>query len=605
MLEIKNLLMSNVARKMVSSLQPWATPTPQFKSDTLAFLFVRTFNHAEEQLFWQECHSKTLGCLKLALLLSSFEFLVFIIHDSLNETLTSEGIFSRLTIALILSALFLRLHFHPKPCSQIAKTAQLGAGFSILNLAGTILTTRHQAFSPEIWASLLPVYFFIYGQLFITLTESMIFGCLSILVLPASAYLLGLELTVMAPAFIIMLIVNLFGFFTRYQMENYSRMAFLARNKAEAAVAEKNLFFQQIGHNLRQPLQALSCWASVLESSCSEGTDSEIQIIANKLGYVTDELNKSFDQILHIANLENGIQQPHLKAVDINVLLSNLEDRFAPQAAKRDLNLKIVLRTKPPFSVYSDPCILTQIISNLIDNALKYTNQGWIIVKAVKIGGNRLKLHVCDSGIGIIDQQKQEIFKNFYRGCRRSDDRRVHGLGIGLAFVKTALENLPDHSLDYSSKAGMGSDFKLLLPISDQPIQIRISEKLDPRIVGSFVFIVDDDMDVVEALSQQLSCLGCLVQSAASKAETQKMLAENLRQPDLLITDFYLENQETAHDIIGVFQAEYGQMPTLILSARAIHDHDKEIFPQDTWLLRKPASTDQLLEILQKQIKGV
>lgn len=76
--------MSNVARKMVSSLQPWATPTPQFKSDTLAFLFVRTFNHAEEQLFWQECHSKTLGCLKLALLLSSFEFLVFIIHDSLK-----------------------------------------------------------------------------------------------------------------------------------------------------------------------------------------------------------------------------------------------------------------------------------------------------------------------------------------------------------------------------------------------------------------------------------------------------------------------------------------------------------------------------------------
>jgi len=83
--------------------------------------------------------------------------------------------------------------------------------------------------------------------------------------------------------------------------------------------------------------------------------------------------------------------------------LSRLEDQFAPLAAKRGLKLKVRLCSRPPYTIYSDVSILSQIIGNLIDNAIKYTEGGWIVIGAVRISGDRLKLHVRDNGIGIAD----------------------------------------------------------------------------------------------------------------------------------------------------------------------------------------------------------
>lgn len=264
-----------------------------------------------------------------------------------------------------------------------------------------------------------------------------------------------------------LLIANIFSFRARFQLETHARRLFRDCRKAESIAADKTRLLMQLSHNLCQPLQALSCYSSVLDAAFANKQGDPLQQVIAKLGSAIDEFNDTFNHILDIANLETGNQTPQLSAVDINTLLAKLENQFAPQAARRGLKLNVRLRSRPPYAVYSDACILSQIIGNLIDNAIKYTASGWVVITAVKISDDRLKLHVCDSGIGIADELHGEIFEEFFR-CHRGE---THGSGIGLSYALKATERLPKHSLQVYSRLHYGSDFQLCLPVSGTALQ--------------------------------------------------------------------------------------------------------------------------------------
>lgn len=557
------------------------------------------FDADSERLFWQERQTETLSTLKTALLLGATCFLGFLAFDVFNGGLSNSEIIGRLLIVLSLGILFASLHRHPQPESQINTVAKLSAALSVADLSCILLLEGNPAFYAEIWIGVLPIYFFTYGQMFMTLAETLKFGLLAMIALPLCGHLIGVETVALIPSIMILLIVNAFGFCTRYQLETHVRNLFGERRRAECAAENKTLFLRQLSHNLRQPLQALSCYSSTLDAAFADESGGQSPHIADKMASSIDELNNAFNRILDIANLETGKQIPLLKPVNINLLLTALENQFSQQAAKRGLKLKVRLRSRPPYTVYSDACILSQIIGNLIDNAIKYTASGWIVIGAVKISGKRLKLHVYDTGIGIADELRYEIFKEFFRCRRPLADLQVHGLGIGLAYVLKATERLPNHSLHVYSRLDQGSDFQLHLPVSSVPQRISIPLQ-HPSLTGSFVFVVDQDNELLNAMDDQLTAWGCLIQTAASKAETHAALAENFRPPDLLITDFYLNDKETAHDIIAAIQADCGPVPTLILSAHTIKDEDKAKLPGNTLLLRKPVSGAVLMEMMAK-----
>ncbi len=563
------------------------------------------FDADSEGLFWEERQCEALTTLKTALLLGAGAFLAFLLLDLWAVGLPLLETISRVAIIGILCALWLHLQQHPRPHRQITRVAKLSTGLSIIGLASILLLEAKPAFYTDTWVGLLPIFFFTYGQMFMTTTATLGFGVLATIALPLCGYLIGVDPIALLPSILILLIVNAFGFCTRCQLESHSRNLFQERRKAECEAENKTLFLRQISHNLRQPLQALSCYSAVLDAQFCQKADDPLQPIVHKLGSAIDELNNAFNHVLDIANLESGKQIPLLVAVDINVLLARLEDQFAPLAAKHHLKLIMRLRSRPPFSVYSDPSMLSQIIGNLLDNAIKYTKHGWIMVEAVKIGGNRLKLHIRDTGIGIAETQKQQIFQDKQRVHRRCDDPQVQGLGIGLAYILTALDHLPNHSLTVYSKPQQGSDFQLSLPAAIQaPYYPEAPYSIDMGVAGRFVFIVDDDLEVLDALTEQLCSWGCLVQKACSKAETLAALADTLRPPDLLITDYYLANQESAHDIMACIEADCGKVPTIILSAHAIAAAEKAKWSDNILLLRKPANAAVLLETMAKALKS-
>lgn len=562
----------------------------------------RHFHADDERLFWQEQQAETTEALKTALPLAASCLLALIALDAINSGWPIAKIAGQLSILLTALFLLASRYWLPRfqePADVVAKRCAM---LFALDLNGILLTNGSPVFYPHAWIGLLPIYFFCYGQIFMSALETLAFGLLAMSALAFNAYLAGVNATTLMPSIAILLIVNALGFCSRCQSEAHARRLFRERQSAESKSEDKTLLLRQLSHNLRQPLQALSCYSMILDTAAIGQSVESLQQTVGKLNAAIDSLNNTFNHLLDIANLETGKQTPQLAAVNINTLLDALESQFAPLAAKRGLKLKIRRRIQSPYAVYSDPCILNQIIANLIDNAIKYTESGWIVVCAVKIGGNRLKLHVRDSGIGIAEELHSEIFKEFFRGHRRETDLPSQGLGIGLAYASKAAKHLPHHSLQVFSRPQRGSDFQLYLPLAEA-ISGKTCIATRLNLCGSFIFIVDTDRRLLNAMCEQLDAWGCLVQTATSATEMLAAFAENLRNPDLVITDFYLNNGETAHDIVAAAEAYCGPMPTLILSAHAISNTDKAKLPEDVQLLRKPTSPDVLMKVMAKIMK--
>lgn len=559
------------------------------------------FDIDNERRFWREQQAETLEALKTELPLGAGCLFAFTVMDAINGGWLTGKSVSHLSILLTTLLLFANQYWLPsikEPADVVAKRC---AALLVLNLNGILLTNGNPAFYAHVWIGLLPIYFFIYGQIFMSAFETLTFGLSAMATLSLSASLIGLDTSALMPSITMLLLVNAFGFCSRCQSEIHARRLFQERRIAENKSEDKTLLLRQLSHNLRQPLQALSCYATILDSAAIEQPLEPLQHMLGKLNTTIDNLNNTFNHMLAIANLETGKQIPQPAAVEINNLLFALENQFAPQAAKRGLKLKVHRRTQPPYTVYSDACILSQIVSNLIDNAIKYTDQGWIVIRAVKIGGSRLKLHVCDSGIGIAEELHGEIFKEFFRSHRRETDSASQGLGIGLAYASKAVKHLPGHSLQISSRPQRGSDFQLCLPQADAAG--KTSNTMQLNLCGSFVFIVDTDRQLLAAMTERLSAWGCLVQTATSVSEMLEAFVENLINPDLIITDFYLNGGETAHDIIDAVQTGCGSVPTLIHSIHAIPNINKAKLPGNAQLLRKPANPEVLMSVMAEMLR--
>lgn len=564
-------------------------------------LAITRFDDNNEHLFWEECRTEAVHTLKSALVVGITAFTVFNTFDLMNTMPDAERCLRLLAVSILL-AMFYKLSRATRPQDWVNSVAKVSAAVCATSVLSILLAENNINYYGSTWAGLLPIYFFSYGQLFLSLIEALAFGIIAMVAAISCGLWLGVELNELLLSAFLLLIINLFGYCTRIQLENHSRRAFWARRTAELAAEDKIRFLRQFTHNLRQPLQALSCYSSVLDVAYSTKPLDNLKPVVDKLGAAIDDLNNAFNCVLDITNLETGKKRPVLAPLSINQLLFSLENQFSPLAEKRGLKLKFHLRTQPPYTVFSNISLLSQVLSNLLDNAIKYTSEGWIVVGAVKISKNSLKIHIYDSGSGIACGMHDDIFKEFFRGHRRQADS--HGLGIGLAYVNAAVNSMPDHRIKLTSRLGKGSDFQLYLPMF--PSKAGLVQSLIPTrsIKDKLVFIVDDDLDVLSALSKQLEAWDCKVLAASSLAQTEELLKDCILPPDLLITDFYLQANETAHDIMAVMHKEFDRVPCLILSACAIPPQEKAKWPPKTFLLRKPANAGTLMETVVRAMSG-
>lgn len=233
----------------------------------------------------------------------------------------------------------------------------------------------------------------------------------------------------------------------------------------------KSEFISIASHQLRTPLTAIKGFVSLI----LEGTYGEINPKAttalNKVFASTESLVQLVEDLLNVSRIESGRMEFKLEKAEIEPVLQELYENFILIAKEKDLYLDFKLPKKALPKVMIDASKLREVISNLIDNALKYTEKGGVTVKAEAVMGDdsktakAVRVSISDTGIGIPESEMPYLFKKFSRG---KDVNRLHvgGTGLGLYVGKSIMEGHHGRIWIESKGAGRGSKFILELPIN-------------------------------------------------------------------------------------------------------------------------------------------
>jgi signal transduction histidine kinase len=228
-------------------------------------------------------------------------------------------------------------------------------------------------------------------------------------------------------------------------------------DQLQLANLAKSRFLAVASHDLRQPLHALGLFVAQLRSNADSTERS--RIIAQINAAVT-AMNELFNALLDISKLDADVLKPNVTRFPIQHVFTRLKTTFADAAHEKALKLRVVPSNA---WVYSDLILLERIMLNLASNGVRYTVRGGVVVGARR-RGNVLRLEVWDSGPGIPEDQRKNIFGEFYQ-IASAQGSHAAGLGLGLAIVER-LCGLLDHRLEMTSVVGRGSRFAILVPLT-------------------------------------------------------------------------------------------------------------------------------------------
>ena len=330
-----------------------------------------------------------------------------------------------------------------------------------------------------------------------------------------------------------------------------------ARVEAEAANAAKTKFLAAASHDLRQPMQALSMYASVLEERVA---DADALRVVHGVQLSVRTLEHLFDGVLDISKIESGVIKPTVVGFALMPLIERVVEAEIPIAALKKLELRVV-RTSA--CVRSDPALLERMLKNLVTNAIRYTARGKIVIGCRRVGDARLRLDVVDSGIGIPLQEQERIFDDYYQ----LEGASAQGLGLGLPIVKS-LGGLLGHAVTVRSAVGRGSVFSIELErTEDSPAPACADSSPLPPLQGIKVVLVDDDVEIRDSMRLLLESWGCRYVGAATLAEAEQQLRTQRMTPDALIVDYRLGDTMTGLQVIERLRARFGEaLPALVIT---------------------------------------
>jgi PAS domain S-box-containing protein len=367
-----------------------------------------------------------------------------------------------------------------------------------------------------------------------------------------------------------------------------------ARAEADRANQAKSRFLATASHDLRQPLQALALLNGTLRRAVKEpGALDAIEQQAQAINAMSRLLNA----LLDISRLEAGSVALEITDFDLCTLFEQLRDDFQVLAADKGLHLTLDCSH---VRAHSDRTLVTQVIRNLVANAIKYTDQGTVCLRC-RPGVDVVYIDVADTGIGIDKEDLGCIFDEFYQVGAGSHTSR-QGYGLGLSIVQR-IAHLLGLRIDVQSEPGVGSTFTIELPagtgaavdVRDGEGKLRQPQPHAPS--GRSILLVEDDPAVRKATRIFLKSEGYRVMAAESLEEALR-LTEQDPDIDLVITDYHLAG-ERGTAVIAALRARIGEHLASILMTGDTSSAIKEL-PQDNQLriISKPVDAEELLDLI-------
>ena len=367
----------------------------------------------------------------------------------------------------------------------------------------------------------------------------------------------------------------------------------------ELANLAKSRFLAAASHDLRQPLHALNLFLGQFRN---ERSRSARNLLLARMDTAVSSMNELFNALLDISKLDAGVLAPSVLDFPLDHLFERIEATFGAAACDKGLRLRVV---STHAWVRSDFILLERILLNLVSNALRYTQQGGIVI-GCRCRDGRMRIDVCDSGIGVPEDKQRSIFAEFYRFGRGSQDRGS-GLGLGLAIVDR-LAGLLNHPIEVTSQLGKGSRFSVSVPsapvgamperASDAPRSLGVSEP------GKLVIVIDDDELTRDSTRGLLQQWGCLVVTADCENDAIAKLAELGKRPDLIISDYRLAHERTGFELIDRLRGACGaRIPAFLISGDTDPDRLREARDGGYYLLHKPVMPITLRSVVSQLLR--
>ena len=368
------------------------------------------------------------------------------------------------------------------------------------------------------------------------------------------------------------------------------QMAENALREAEAANRAKSVFLASASHDLRQPLHALGLFLTALGQTPLDARQRQMWGHVEASSAATSEM---LNTLLDFSKVDAGVIAPRLQPFPLQSLLHKLERHFAPLANAKGLVFRM---RDTALVVNADPALVEQVLRNLLVNALRYTEQGGVLLGCRRRGQSAV-VEVWDTGIGIAPDQHEVVFQEFHQLGNPERDR-TKGLGLGLAIV-AGLARAMGTVVSLASVQGRGSVFRLALNLSLQaPVpQAPEAPVALGSLAGARVLLIDDDENVRVAMAQLLVSWGCVCEAVGSEGEAVALLARFV--PDVVLADFRLRDHRTGAQAIEAVRARVGcVVPAIIITGETAAERLRTLVGSGMGLLHKPVSSVQLQRAL-------
>ena len=384
---------------------------------------------------------------------------------------------------------------------------------------------------------------------------------------------------------------TIFDITDRYLME---RDLAEAKEQAEEASRFKSQFLANMSHEIRTPMNAIVGLGHLLNRTALTRTQQDY---LGKMLVSAQTLLTVINDILDFSKIEAG--QLHIDHVDFSIdeVLDNIATLAGTRLADKPVEFAFDLGADVPARLRGDPHRLTQVLTNLISNASKFTEQGSIVLR-LHVSSHqaplKLRFVVEDTGIGIKNEQLDHLFEPFTQ-ADGSTTRQYGGTGLGLSICRQ-LTALMGGSISASSAPGKGSRFEFELPFeaAAPPKQLPINSDL----VGKRVLLVDDNAAARQIITELLQSLAFKVELVASGRDALGLLSSGDKSFDLVLLDWQMPEMDGVELTRRIRALDLPQPPRIVIMTaygREAIEQQIDLSPVDGFLI-KPITPSQLLD---------
>ena len=373
------------------------------------------------------------------------------------------------------------------------------------------------------------------------------------------------------------------------------------RDQSIAANVAKSKFIAVASHDLRQPMHAVNVYLELIQPDNLPAPEKKT---FSKIKTSITTLNAMFDSLLNISKLDADVMQVNHRVFRLKELAHTIRDLNETAALNKGLTLNLVC---PDLSVQGDKLLLQQIMSNLVSNAIQYTETGGVELR-FGIEQDCLVMEVSDTGCGIAEAEQQQIFNEFFRADRT---RSLHdGLGLGLSIVQR-LCHLIGAEVSVFSEVGVGSRFivttSFLASANEEDAHLtRPTLKIPPLhhiLHGKHIAVVEDNPIIVEAYRHTLASKGAHVQVLSEREDELVVQLETIDHLDCILCDYRL-GQTTGDVLIEKIRENYNdEIPAIIVTADTTPSHINLFAELNVQVLHKPISFQEIAQAIEKTLR--